>query len=73
MGAAELANQLAGLDALLRVEAGGRLVEDEDVGVVDDGLGEPDALPIALGQLGAVAGGHVGHPRLLHRLVDARS
>ena len=43
--------QLAGLDDLLGVEAGGGLVEDQDVGVVDDGLGEADALPVAFGEL----------------------
>ena len=71
MRAAELANQLPGLDDLLRVEPGGRLVEDQHVGVVDDGLRQPDALPVALRELAAVAVGHVGHPGLLHHLVDA--
>jgi len=33
---------------LQRVEAGGRLVEDQDGRVVDHGVGQPDALPVAL-------------------------
>ena len=43
--------QLADLDDLLGVEAGGRLVQNQDVGVVDDGLGQAHALPVALGEL----------------------
>ena len=36
------------VDALARVEAGQRLVEDEDGGIVDDRLRDLDALPHAL-------------------------
>ena len=43
--------QFADFDDLLGVEAGGGLVEDQDVGVVDDRLGEADALPVAFGEL----------------------
>ncbi len=50
----------ARLDDLLRVEAGGRLVEDQHLGVVDERLGQADALLVALRQLAAVAVGHVG-------------
>ena len=53
--AGELLDQLARLDDLLRVEAGGRLVEDQHVGVVDQRLREADALPVALRQLAAQA------------------
>ena len=49
--AGELLDQLARFDDLLRVEAGGRLVEDEDVRVVNQRLGEADALAVALRQL----------------------
>ena len=41
---AQLADQGADLADLDRVEAGGRLVEDQDVGVVDHRLGQPDPL-----------------------------
>ena len=53
--AGEAADQIARLDDLLRVEAGGRLVEDQHLGVVDDRLRQADALPVALRQLAAVA------------------
>src|SRR5262249_53270344 len=57
--ARELAKQLADFDDLLRVEAAGRLVEDEDVGVVDDRLGESDALPVAFGKFADELGADV--------------
>ena len=49
--AGELLDQLARFDDLLRVEAGGRLVEDQHVGVVDERLGEADALLVAFREL----------------------
>ena len=69
--ARQAADQVAGLDDLLGVEAGGRLVQDQDVGVVDERLGQPDALPVALRQLAAVPVRHVGHVRALQDGVDA--
>ena len=44
------AHQLADLDHLGRVEADRGLVQDEDGWVAAQGLGEPDALAVALGQ-----------------------
>ena len=49
--AGEALDQLARFDDLLRVESGGRLVENQDVGIVNDGLREADALPVAFGEL----------------------
>ena len=49
--AGEFLDELARFDDLLRVEAGGRLVEDQDVGVVDERLRQADALPVALREL----------------------
>ena len=54
--AGELLDQLARLDDLLRVEAGGRLVEDQHVGVVDQRLRQADALLVALRQLASTGG-----------------
>ena len=59
MVAREPADELARLDDLLGVEARGRLIEDEHVRVVDDGLCQPDPLAIPLRQLRAVAVGDV--------------
>ena len=54
--AGELADQLARLDDLLGVEAGGRLVEHQHFGVVDDRLRQADALPVALRELARSGG-----------------
>ena len=51
MIAGEGLEELADFDDLLGVEAGGGLIEDEDIGVVDDGLGDSDALAVAFGEL----------------------
>ena len=47
---AQLANQGADLADLIRIEADGGLVEDDDVRLVDDGLSDADPLLVALGQ-----------------------
>ncbi len=47
---AQALDELADLDDLVGVQPGGGLVQDEDLGVVDDGLGQAGALPEALGQ-----------------------
>ena len=44
-------DQRPGLDDLLRVQAGGGLVQNQDVGIVDDRLRQSDALPVAFGKL----------------------
>ncbi len=46
----QLADERADLADLVRIEADGRLVQDDHVGVVDDGLSDADALLVALGQ-----------------------
>ena len=63
--------ELTRLDDLLRIESGGRLVEDEHLGIVQNRLREPDALPVALRELSAVAVRHVVDTRPAHRLFDA--
>ena len=66
MVAAEAFDQLASLDDLLRVEASRRLVENQHLGIVQQCLGEADALPIPFRQLSAMAVRHVGDLRTLH-------
>ena len=39
------------------VEGGGRFVEDQDVGVFEQGAGDGDALLLAAGELGAAGAG----------------
>ena len=70
--ARQAANQLAGFIDLLGVEAGGRLVENQDVGVVDDGLRQSDALPVALGKLADQFVRDVGDGAALGNLRHAR-
>ena len=71
MIAGQAADEIAGLDDLLRVEAGGRLVEDQHFRVVNERLREADALPVALRELAAMAVGHVGDVGALHHRRDA--
>ena len=71
MRAGQLLDELPRLDDLLGIEAGGRLVEDEHLGIVQDGLRESDALPIAFRELSAVAVRHVVDARAAHRFLDA--
>jgi hypothetical protein len=47
---AQLTDQGADLGDLVGVEARGGLIEDEQVGLMEDRLGEADALAIALGE-----------------------
>ena len=44
---AELADQFADLADLVGIEAVGRLVEDQQFGIVDEGVGQSDALAVA--------------------------
>ena len=63
--------QRADFDDLFGIEAAGGLVEDQDVGVVDDRLGDADALPEALGQLADQLGADVAEGAALDHLVGA--
>ena len=49
--AGETGDQLAGLTLLFRIEAGSGLIENEHGRIVNDSLGEADALPEAFGEL----------------------
>ena len=69
--AGEGREQLADLDDLLGIETAGRLVEDQDVGVVDDGLGDADALAVAFGQLADQLVADVAERAAADDLVDA--
>jgi len=40
-------DEIPRLDDLLRIEAGGGFIEDQDLGVVDDRLRESHALPVS--------------------------
>ena len=63
--------QLADFDDLLGVEAGGGLVEDQDIGVVDDGLRQADALAVAFGKLADQLVADVAEGAAVDDFVDA--
>ena len=70
--AGEAGDQLAGFALLLGIEAGGGLVEDQHRRVVDDRLGDADALAVAFRKLAddGVPDARRGRVRSQH-LVDA--
>ena len=68
----QVADQLADLHDLPRVEADRRLVEDEDLRLVDERAREADALPVALREVADRLRRDVVDEALLERLVDAR-
>ena len=49
--ALQVADHVADEEAAERVEAGGGLVEEDEVGLAEEGLREPDPLPHALAVL----------------------
>ena len=64
---ADLLDERPDLDDLVRVEAARRLVEDEDVGIVQHRLREADALPEALRQLADQLAGDVAEAAAARR------
>ena len=64
-------DELARLDDLLRVKARRWFVENQNVRVVKNCLGQADALTIAFRQLAAVAVCHVTGAGSVHREIDA--
>ena len=54
----------------MRIETGGRLVQDQDVGIVNDRLGQADALPVAFGKLADQRLPDVGDGALFRNFVD---
>ncbi len=67
---AELADELANGDDLLRIEADGRLVEDQHLGVVQDRSGEPDALAVSLRERADHLPADVGEEAALERFAE---
>ena len=64
---AQSLDDVADLDDLLGIQTDGGLVQDQDLGIADEGLGEADTLLIALGQV-------ADHPGVVllqaHQLAD---
>ena len=68
----QLADQVERLDLVAEVEVVGRLVEQEDAGVLGEAGGQPDPLELAAGQLVDGAVGHGRDPGEGHGPVDGR-
>src|SRR5436309_3243288 len=62
---AERAQDVPELAAVLRVEADGRLIEEEQLRVADEGAGHGQALLLAAGELADVGVGLLGQLHLL--------
>src|SRR4051794_12423784 len=56
---------------LLRIQSRGRLVQNENVGIVDDGLRQSNALPVALRELSDQLVSDVGNETSLHYLLSS--
>jgi hypothetical protein len=69
---ADLLDDLANLDDLVRIEATGGLVENQHLGLVQDGLRESDALLESLRQLANQKAKPVAEAALLNHLAFRR-
>ncbi len=68
---AEVADEFTNLADLIRVEAVGGFVEDEELWAVDEGIGQSDALAVSFGQGGDHFFPHVGQAAQVHDFTDA--
>ncbi len=71
--ARQCVQQIADFDNLLGVEAGGGLVENQHVGIVDDGLRDADALAVAFRKLADQLVAHVAQGAAADHFIDAAS
>ena len=69
--AAQLLDEVSDLDDLVRIEAAGGLVEDEHFGRMQDRLGQPNPLLVALREVLDVAVQDVSNAALVGDLFDA--
>ena len=70
---ADLGQQVEEAVALLRVEAGGRLVDDDQLGIADQRLGDAEALAHAAGEAGQRLLAHRPEVGLVEQGLDRRS
>ena len=66
-GVPQACDQVPHGEARLRVEPGGRLVEEDQLGPADDGQGDAEPLPLATGEAAGGGAGHVPRPRTASR------
>lgn len=70
VGLPQFFNQVPYLNDLDGVQAHGGFIQDDDLGIAQQGLGDPHPLLIALGQGGDAAAGHTLDSGLTDHLVD---
>ena len=66
----EAAAQLEDVDLVGQVEEGGGLIEQDRLGALGQGQGDPHALALATAELVDGAGGQLGNPHHLHGLLN---
>ena len=64
-------DQVAGFINLLGIEAGGGLIEDQHIRVVNNGLRQPHSLAIAFGEFAQQLVFHIRHKAAVAHIVDA--
>ena len=69
--AAEIANEVADESDLVRIETDGRLVENEEVGLVHHGIGKADALAVAFRETADDFFSHVRQTAKFQNIADA--
>ena len=67
---AKLADQITDLDDLFRIQAYGRLIQNDDLRVAKDRLCQSDSLPVTFGQVLDQTLLHIRDLRHLHNLTD---
>ena len=70
MSCREALDQGANFADLVRIEPDGRLVKDQDVGLVDQGIGETDPLAVALGECADELSLHVPETAEFQGVID---
>lgn len=73
MGAAQPLDELADHANLVRVQPDGRLVQDDQLRLMDQGIRQPHPLPEPLGELPDHPPAHFGQPALFHDHIHARA
>src|SRR5262245_53714320 len=71
LGLRQFPDPVPNLDDLVRVEAAGRLIHDQDRRIVEQGLGQPHALAVPLGEVPDVLHPHAVDAGELDHLLDA--
>ena len=64
-------DQVAGLIDLLRIQSRGGLIENQNIRVMDDGLRQPDTLPVSFGESAQQFGFDIGDGATSAGIIDS--